>query len=230
MNAAIPAGALLIVLPVAFNLAFAALAVKFEYPDILRKPTQEILQRFRDGGSGLVLLWWSFAMTAVLLAPAAVLLSGALEGADSTLLALGSAAGVLAAVVQFLGLVRWPFLVPYLARAATDPDVTEARKEAVDVVFQSFNRYLGVAVGEHLGYLFSGAWSVLAGVAMTQSSAVPAWLGVVGIVVGCVLALCSLEFVGSFELKGWKLAAALTPATYIVWSLWLVAVGIFLLL
>jgi hypothetical protein len=230
VNTAVAAGVLLIVLPLAFNAAFAALAAKFAYPDILRKPTHEILQRFRDGGPGLVLLWWSFAMTAVLLAPAAVLLSGALSGADSTLLALGAAAGMMAAVVQFLGLIRWPFLVPYLARSATAPDASAARKEAVDVVFQSFNRYLGVAVGEHLGYLFSGAWSMLAGVAMIQSTAVPAWLGIVGIVVGAVLALCSLEFVGSFEPHGWKLAAAVTPVTYVVWSLWLVAVGVVLLL
>lgn len=221
---------LLIVLPLAFNAAFAALAATFDYPEILRKPTQEILQRFRDGGSGLVLLWWSFAMAAVLLAPAAVLLSGALAGAGSTLLALGSAAGVMAAVVQFLGLIRWPFLVPYFARTATAPDAPAARKEVVDVVFQSFNRYLGVAVGEHLGYLFSGAWSVLAGVAIIESTAVPDWLGIVGIVVGAVLALCSLEFVGSFEPHGWKLARTLTPVTYGVWSLWLVAVGVVLLL
>jgi len=229
VTTAVEAGVLLIVLPLAFIAAFADLAAKFDYPEILRKHTQEILQRFRDGGSGLVLLWWSFAMTAVLLAPAAVLLSGALPGADSTLLALGSAAGVLAAVVQFLGLIRWPFLVPYPARTATAPDASAARQEAVDVVFQSFNRYLGVAVGEHLGYLFSGAWSVLAGVAMIQSNAVPAWLGIVGIAVGAVLALCSLEFVGLFEPHGWKLAATLTPVTYVVWSLWLVAVGVVLL-
>ena len=229
MKPAAVAGILLIVLPLAFNAAFAALAAKFDYPDILRKPTQEILRRFRDGGSALVLLWWSFAMTAVLLAPAAVLLSGALAGADSTLLSVGSATGVLAAVAQFLGLIRWPFLVPYLARAAIDHGASEARKEAVDVVFQSFNRYLGVAVGEHLGYLFTGAWSVLAGAAMIQSTAVPGWLGIVGIIVGGVLALCSLEFVGPFEPAGWKMAATLTPVTYIAWSLWLVAVGVFLL-
>lgn len=104
------------------------------------------------------------------------------------------------------------------------------RPPPLGVVFQSFNRFLGVAVGEHLGYLFSGAWSVLAGMAMTQSTVVPVWLGTVGIIVGAMLALCSLEFVGSFEPKGWKLAAALTPATYIVWSLWPVTVGVFLLL
>jgi hypothetical protein len=221
---------ILIGLPLAFNAAFAALAAKFDYPDILRRPTEEVLARFRAGGSRLVLLWWAFAMTAVLLAPLAVLLSGVLAGADPLLLSVGATVGVLAALVQFLGLIRWPFLVPYLARTAADPDATPARKEAIDIVFQSVNRFLGVAVGEHLGYLLSGVWSVLVGVAVTQSTVIPGWIGIVGIVVGAVLALCSLEFVGPFEANGWRLAAKLTPITYIVWSLWLVATGIALLL
>jgi Domain of unknown function (DUF4386) len=71
-----------------------------------------------------------------------------------------------AAAVQFLGVVRWPFLIPYLARA----DASPARREAIDIVFQSFHRYLGVAVGEHLGYLFTGAWSALTGVALMQAT------------------------------------------------------------
>jgi hypothetical protein len=155
-----------------------------------------------------------------------VLLAHSLDGAEAALLTVGAAVGVLAAAVQFLGLIRWPFLVPYLARVAADPDTGPARREAVDVVFQSFHRYLGVAVGEHLGYGLTGAWSVLAGAGIMQSTATPSWLGVVGIVVGGVLMLCSLEFVGRFEPTGWKLAEQLTPIAYIGWSLWLVATGI----
>jgi hypothetical protein len=230
MIAAVATGWLLIGLPLAFNAAFAALAVKFSYPDILRKPTDEVLARFRAGGSGLVLLWWGFAMTAVLLAPVAVMLSAVITDADPILLMVTATVGVLASLVQFLGLVRWPFLVPYLARESADPDITPARKEAIDVVFQSFNRFLGVAVGEHLGFLLTGAWSIFVGIAISQSANLPTWLGVAGIIIGAVLALCSLEFVGPFERKGWKVAAALTPITYILWSLWLVAVGVFVLL
>ncbi|SFR91408.1 protein of unknown function [Agromyces sp. CF514] len=225
----IATGILLIVLPIAFNVAFAALAARFSYPDILRRPTREVLERFRAGGSSLVLLWWAFAMTAVLLAPAAVLVAGALTGADATLVATGLVVGVLAAAVQFLGLVRWPFLVPYLARESADPETSPARREAIEIVFQSFNRYLGVAVGEHLGYLFSGAWTILVGVAIVQSAAVPWWIGVAGILIGAVLALCSLEFVGGFEEHGWRLAGAVTPFAYIAWSLWLVGTGVALL-
>lgn len=230
MTSPVLVGVLLIAVPIAFNLAFAALSATFGYPDILRKPTDEVLARFRQGGTRLVVLWWIFAMTAVLVAPLAVLLSIVLVGGSGTIRTLAATVGIIAATVQFLGLIRWPFLVPYLARVAAEPDASAARREAVDVVFQSFNRYLGVAVGEHLGYLFTGAWSALVGVAITQSVVVPGWIGVIGIVVGLLLIVCAFEFVGPFEPSGWKLAGTLTPITYVVWSLWLIAVGIALLL
>jgi hypothetical protein len=161
--------------------------------------------------------------------PLVVLLSHAIDDADAALLSAATTVGVLAALVQFLGLVRWPFLVPYLARTAAEPDASEARREAVDVVFQSLNRYLGVGVGEHLGYALTGAWTTLIGVALTQTTAAPSWLGAIGIAVGAVLMLCSLEFVGAHEPHGWRLAERLTPPAYIAWSLWLVAVGVALL-
>jgi len=46
------AGLALLALPVAFNAAFAALASSFDYPDILRRPTSEVLARFRAGALG----------------------------------------------------------------------------------------------------------------------------------------------------------------------------------
>lgn len=226
MSAPVLTGLLLIAVPIVFNIAFAALARIFEYPDILRRPTTEVLERFQQGGTRLILVWWIFAMTAVAIVPLAVLVSMQLTGASPTLLLISATVGVLAALVQFLGLVRWPFLVPYLARVATDPDSSAAKKEAVDVVFQAVNRYLGVAVGEHLGYLLTGSWTVLVGVGITQSTTVPAWIGIAGIIVGAVLALCSLEFVGPFERNGWHIAGATTPIAYVAWSGWLIALGI----
>ena len=230
MSTVTVAGVLMVALPVAFNVAFGVLAATFDYPDILRRPTHEVLARFREGGTKLLLSWWIFALTAATLAPLAVLVARALDDANGALLVVGATVGVLAALVQLLGLIRWPFLVPYLARVDADPDTSPAQRETVDIIFQSFNRYLGVAVGEHLGYLLTGAWTILIGVAFTQTTLAPAWLGIPGIGIGAVLALCSLEFVGPAERDGWKLAATLTPITYIAWSLWLVACGIALLL
>ena len=143
----------------------------------------------------------------------------AVPDADANVLQLATIVGVLAALVQTLGLMRWPFLVPYLAQAHAEG------KEGADLVFQAFHRYLGVAVGEHLGYALTGAWTTLIGVALTQTDAAPALIGVLGIVIGPVLMACSLEFVGT----GFKAADKLTPPTYVAWSLWLVATGVALL-
>ena len=104
-----------------------------------------------------------------------------------------------------------------------------AAREAAAVVFDSFHRYLGVAVGECLGYLFTGAWTLLVAIAMLQSSSFDDWLAWPGILVGALLVLGSLEFVGRFEEDGWKLAGTIVPIAYTAWSLWLLAAGIVLL-
>ena len=223
-------GALLIVLPLAYNGLYALLARSFDYPDILRRPTAEVLERFGAGGSRLILTWWGFAMSAVLLAPTAVLLSHVLGGADPWALSLGTAIGVLAALVQFLGLIRWPFAIPHLAREMADPSSSESKKDAIEVVFQTLNRYLGVAVGEHLGYLFTGAWTALVGVAILQASVVHGAFGIVGLVLAPLFLLGAFEFVGANERVGWKLAGSLVPLAYVGWSLWLLALGIALLI
>jgi hypothetical protein len=129
-------------------------------------------------------------------------------------------------LVQFLGLIRWPFAVPYLAREMADPNSSLSKKEAVDVTFQTLNRYLGVAVGEHLGYLFTGVWTGLVGVAVVQSETLNPVFGVVGLLLFPLYLLGSMEFVGPNETKGWGLAGALVPIVYIGWSLWLVGLGI----
>jgi hypothetical protein len=229
MTTARVAGFLLVIVPVAFNVAFTLLGMRFDYPNILRRSSAEVLARFRQGGSSLILLWWALALSAVLFAPLVVLFAAALTGANQTLLMLGVTVGVVAAAVQFLGLIRWPFLVPYLSRVASESPASSAQAETVDIVFQAFNRYLGVAVGEHLGYLFTGAWTLLSGIAVLETAVVPSWFGFGGVVIGPILMLCSFEFVGPFEPQGWKLAGRLTPVAYVAWSLWLVVIGVALL-
>jgi hypothetical protein len=222
------AGAFSILLPLAFNAFFFLLGRRFDYPDILRRPTEEIFGRFQAGGVTLKLLWYGFMLTAVLLIPLAVLLGQVLARDGLEIVPVATTIGVLAGVVQFLGLARWPFLVPELARVHADPASSQATREATTIAFQSFHRYLGVGVGECLGYLLTGAWTVLVAVAMLDSSAFDTWLAWPGMIIGASLILGSLEFVGSFE-QGWRLAGAIVPFGYIAWSLWLVIAGLVLL-
>src|SRR3954471_951208 len=146
------AGVILILTPVAFNVFFTLLTVTFEYPDILREPTDHVLRQFDAGGSGLVAIWYGFMLTAVLCIPLAVVVHKVLARKDTPYMALATTFGVVAGVVQFLGLIRWPFLVPYLADVYLDPASSVATRESAAVVFEAFNRYAGVGVGENLGY------------------------------------------------------------------------------
>ena len=229
MDTEIVLGVLLIGLPIAFNVLFAALAATFEYPDILRHEPAEILRKFTDGGTRLVMLWWGFMLTAVALIPVSAMLAAELAPAGQAL-ALGSLAlGVAAGLVQAIGLARWPFLVPMLARshaAAT----SDAERTAVLVVFEAANRYLGVAIGEHLGYLLTGAWTSVVGLALIASPEAPDVLGWLGVALGLAVAFGSLEFVGRSGSRGWPLAERVVPIAYIGWSLWLLALGIALVL
>ena len=128
-------GLLLIVVPIAFNVTFFLLQRAFEYPDILRKPTDTILRRFREGGASLRRLWYAFTFSALLFTPVPVMVQQVFQPDVPWFLVVGTTIGVLAGAVQFLGLIRWPFLVPSLAELYTGPDSSPAPRDAAAVVF-----------------------------------------------------------------------------------------------
>ena len=221
------AAVLLIAVPIAFNVTFTLLARSFSYPDILRQPAGSVLTRFGAGGTPLVVQWWAFALTALMMVPVVVLVAALFV--EGPLRTLALATGLLSALVQTLGLMRWPFVVPVLARRYLDPRATQNQRESAELVFDALHRYLGIGVGEHLGYLLTGTWTILTGVLVIGSPAFPAWLGWLAIPIGVSLLIGALEFVGANEPRGWSLAERVTPIAYIAWSLWLVACGVALL-
>jgi hypothetical protein len=228
VNVETAAGVVLIVAPLWFNATFALLGKRFDYPDILRRPTGEILERFRAGGSSLILLWWTFMLSGLLLITGAVLLGQVLG--FGWIVPVATTIGVLAGLVQMLGLLRWVFVVPALARAYADPSLEPEEREVHAAVFRAMHQYLGVGVGEHLGYLFTGIWSLLIGIAVIgDGTALPVWVGWPGIVIGSGLVIGSAEFLGPNEERGWSLAEAAIPILYIAWSVWLLAMGVALI-
>ena len=90
------------------------LQVQFEYPDILRQPTADVLTKFQAGGPRLVAIWYALTLTAVLFIPVVVLVHHIMATAEtSATLWVATVFGVVAGVVQALGFLRWPFLVPH---------------------------------------------------------------------------------------------------------------------
>jgi hypothetical protein len=232
MNVEVVTAVLLIAVPIAFNLAFFELGRAFDYPNILRKDPDEILRRFDAGGSGLLLRWHALLLSALAMLPLAALLAVVLA-ASPALTVLSVVVGVAAALVQALGLVRWPYAVPELARryaAAGSGPEGDATRRTIEVVFATLHRLLGVGIGEHLGYLLTGGWTLLVAASILSTAVLPGWLGIVGVPIGVALLVGTLEFVGPNERDGWALAGTIVPIAYIAWSLWLIALGVLLLL
>lgn len=231
MSVELAAAIALIVVPIAFNAAFFELGRTFDYPNILREPADVILRRFHAGGSGLLLRWQALLTSALLMLPLVGLVAVALA-APPALTITGVIIGSAAAIVQALGLARWPFAVPELARRyieADGPGAVDTRRQ-IELTFATLHRFLGVGVGEHLGYLLTGLWTIVVAVPIVTAGAVPPWLGWIGLVIGIALLIGSLEFVGPNETSGWSLAATIVPIAYVAWSIWLIAIGIGLLL
>ena len=97
-------------------------------------------------------------------------------------------------------------------------------------MFATLHRLLGVGIGEHLGYLFTGLWTLLVAGSIISTTVLPSWLGILGAVIGVALLIGTLEFVGPNERDGWKLAGTIVPIAYLAWSAWLIALGVALLI
>lgn len=213
-------GILLIVTPILLNVLFTLLGTTFDYPDILRMPTGEVLARFQAGGSGLIALWYAMTITAAFFIPIVLLTRQLLNHQDPSNVFFATTFGVIAGMVQILGFIRWPFLVPYLTRVYFDPASSETTRESAALVFQVFNQYAGVAIGEHLGYLFTALWTIFLGMAMLKRPFHKPWLARIGF----VLAIGILF--GMLEPAGVSWAGIFNFIAYTLWAFWLMALGI----
>lgn len=211
----------LILAPLVLVVGFASLGLTFDYPTILREPTGEILTRFRAGGPFLIAQWYSMVFASMLFVPASLLFHGLIR--DRPLAPLVTGFGVVAAVVNALGFIRWPFLVPVLAERYAEPGLSEAARVSLEITFGAFHTYAGVAVGEHLGFTFLALWLVTGGRAL-RGGAVPAWLSWLWVATGAG------TYVGVLEPLGWEAAGLINAGASFAGMLAVLLVGGVLLL
>jgi hypothetical protein len=198
------AAALMVIAVVLANLAFVGLGSVFNYPDILQEPADEILAEFREDEATIITLFVLLAMSAALLAPIAILLG---RLAANELGRWSVRAGIAAAVVQVIGLLRWPLIVPFLA----DREDTDA--------FETIHTVLGQVVGETFGYILTATWTVLIIYALGQRLA-GRWFTYLGLAAAVLIALGVLV---PLDVPGTDFA---NFVGYIVWSIWLLAFAI----
>jgi hypothetical protein len=197
--------------------AFTVLGAVFNYPDVLKEPTEEILAKFRASQTAVTGWFAVLALSAALFAPIAIGV-GRLSG--HRVMPIAVPVGVAAAVVQAIGLSRWPLLVPGFAAdaASTDPATAAAGRDA----FVLAHRILGNLIGETFGYLLTAAWTLLVVVALQRGLA-GRWFTVFG---GLSAVLILAGVLSPLQLPLLDLANFIG---YVLWSVWLVVFAILLL-
>jgi hypothetical protein len=220
-------GILFILGAVLVNIPYTLLIMNFDYPDILRKPAGEILERFAAGGSSLTWTWLSFAWVGLPLLFAILLLPKVLND-ESPLGLLALFFGAVGAFVQMVGLLRWPFVVPILARLYIDPQASAATQEAAIAVFQAIHQYGGVVLGEHIGQIFSILWMVLLSLSFLKNKLFPRWLPLAGFAASIVYFLAQGELLAT-AIPGFPVWDAAGLVGSLMWLAWMFALGVLLL-
>lgn len=220
-------GIFFIVGAVLVNVPYSLLIANFDYPDILRMPTAEILTRFHEGGNGLIYTWLAFAWVGLPMLFGAIMLKRVLEKEGSPLLETATTMGILGFVVQVIGLLRWVFVVPILARLFTDPAANSATQAAVSAVFVAVHQYGGVILGEHLGQIFIILWMTLISVIIYRSKMFSKWVSWLGWIASAVYLLAQTELfataIPNFPVVDW---AGLVGS--LLWVLWMIVLGVYL--
>lgn len=220
-------GIFFIVGAILVNIPFTLLIINFDYPDILRQPAAEILVRFQAGGNALIFTWLTFAWIGLPLLLGAIMLKRILVNENSPFVDLATTFGVIGFIVQIIGLLRWAFVVPVLARIFTDPTTDSATQAAVSAVFLVIHQYGGVILGEHIGQLFTILWMSFISVIIYKSKMFNKWVAWLGWVASAVYLLNQSELLATaipdFPMIGW---AGLYGS--LLWLVWMIVLGIYL--
>jgi len=216
-------GILLVAGAVSLLIPYTILTIIFDYPDILREDTSVILTRFHEGGNALIWTWFAFAITGLPLIPAFILIGQQLES-KSRLARVATTIGVISLVVQMIGLLRWTFVVPVIADTfinATD----DATKSAAIVTFKVIHQFGGVILGEHLGQLFTIAWTVLITISFAKLNMFPKWVNIFAIVSSVIYLAAQAELFATVMpgFPVWDMAGFIGST---MWLVWLIIIGV----
>ena len=177
-----------VLLAVGFNV----LAAVFQFPEILREPADVRFSLFAEHSGIIIPTYYVLALTGLTQIALSVLLGQVLDDNRTSLVSLTVVFGVLAGLLQVMGFIRWPVLIPWLVESwqAGTPLEQAALLEG------AFNRYVGMASGEHVGFLCQAIWTTLLGISMLGRRLFDRSLGWVGVAIGVASFPMAMEPLG----------------------------------
>ena len=215
-------GYLLIISAIGVIVPYTILTITFNYPDILREETGLILTKFHAGGSALIFTWLGFALPGVPLLIAYQMMGQQLQK-RMPFVKWVTTIGIISALVQMIGLLRWVFVIPVLStQFVSAGDI--ATRQSIKVVFMAVHQFGGVLLGEHLGQLFTVIWTIFISVALLKVRFIPKWLAYLGYVASFIYLLGQAELFGTV-IPHFPLIPIAGFLGSTLWLIWLVIVG-----
>ncbi len=203
-----------------FMIAFGVLAQAIDWPASLGEPASVVLPQLAAHHWAVLFGYYSYLISAILLVPLAISLCCILLTSKQNLLLLSATAfGVLSGAMKCLGIVRWLFLMPYLADRYGAPESSPLTQETVSLLYDSFNLYAG-KTGEYIGVqFFTALWVGGIAISVLRFQYMPKWISWFGIVVAIAWFLSllgdlgislfdSTVFISTTLLNFWYLALA----------------------
>jgi len=190
-------GILLLLFSGFFGMTFALLGTSIHWPMSLSDDPATAFPLIADNHVWVVLGYYSFIVTSLLLVPAAMFVRKTMGWERNPWADVAVAFAVLAAVFRVLGIFRWLFLMPGLAGEYLSPQASASSKETIELIYRAFSWYAD-GFGTHLGdQLFTGIWIGIVGVLLLKNRRTGwlGWLGI-GVFMAQVLA-CATDFLFS---------------------------------
>ena len=212
---------LLVAEAVTVTIPVIILGAKFDFPDILRQPASKAFELFQANQSSVILGYYIFLISSLIYIPLSYSLKETLFKPDlKPLLGLLTGLGITTAIFQAIGFVRWIFVMPFLTeRYFIDPQ----SKNTITLIYDFVNRYGGMSIGEHLGFLAMGSWTLVLSYILICHSGFKKILGYFGIFIGFSLIISVLEHFGG-STAGFF--GTLNFLANTIFTFWIVAIAI----
>lgn len=199
------------------------LGAKFDFPDILRQPAANAFALFKQNQSSIVFGYYIFLISSLLFIPLSYLLQRILfQTQNKVALNMLVGLGITTAIFQCIGFVRWIFVMPFLTENYyKNPE----NQKTIELIYETLNRFLGMSVGEHLGFIAMGLWTICLGCILLEHPKFKLWVAFPGIPIGAMLIISLGEhFGGDFA----SVFGKFNFLANTLWSIWLAVIAFFI--
>lgn len=212
------AAVLSILAALSIGFGIIGLVFKFGYPKIIRKDALTILKKLYENKKSVPFLYYLFGFGGFLLVFASICISRVQEVKGEYLFSeFGKVSGIIYGVLLFVGITRYSKLFVEIAKWHYDNKISD---ENAIVLFESFNKYAGETIAEHIAFIFLAVMILCDSISMILLGNVVSIIGYSGIIISIGLLLGNLEFFGL------KKAFVLNRIFSSVSVIWLLALGI----